>query len=334
MKKFVTLAAALALPFLISACGPANLEEVHEIKPNETAFVIQLEGNANQQKLPSEEMLQKNMVAAKRISIPHRELITGRGWGDYQWIPTARLIVVDRSPITREWTSIDRGATKQDQMIGVESSESIGWHMGVTITASIPEDMAAKFLYNFGGKTLQDVADNNIRNFVQSQLSTEFGEKPLDYDTTHKKEVFAEAEAATKKFFGDRGVEIDNLGYTEGMVYDNKQIQDSIDANFQKEMSITAATNEAKAQDARNGMKVAMATADRQAAEQFAQAQAAGTAKFDMETRRMYAQAALNISDKWQGGVPQSITEMGGSGQGAMNPLAMFNVNPPVQATK
>jgi len=331
MKKLITLSAALALPFLLAACGPPNLEEVHEIKPNETAFLIQLEGNANQQKLPSEEMLQKNMVAAKRISIPHRELVTGRGMGSYEWIPTARLIVVDRSPITREWTSTDRSATKRDQMIGVESSESIGWHMGVTITASIPEDMAAKFLYNFGGKTLQDVADNNIRNFVQSQLSTEFGENPLDYDTKHKKEVFASAEAATKKFFGDRGVEIDNLGYTEGMVYDNKNIQDSIDANFQKEMSITAAQNEAKAQDQRNGMKIAMATADRQAAEQFAQAQAAGEAKFDMETRRMYAQAALNISEKWQGGVPQSITTMGGQG-GGVNPLAMFNVNP--QASK
>jgi hypothetical protein len=189
--------------------------------------------------------------------------------------------------------------------------------------------MAAKFLYNFGGKPLSQVADENIRDYVQSQLSTEFGEHPLDYDTSHKKEVFAAAEDATKKFFGARGIEIDNLGYTEGMIYDNDKIQDSIDNNYKSEMSITAAQNEAKAQDARNAMKVAMATADRQAAEQFAQAQAAGTAKYDMETRRMYAQAALNISEKWQGGVPQSITEMGGQG-GAVNPLAMFNVNPPV----
>jgi hypothetical protein len=332
MKKLITLAAALALPFLLSACGPPNLEEVHEIKPNETAFLIQLEGNnTNQQKMPSEQLLQQNMVAAKRISIPHRELITGRGPGAYSWIPTARLIVVDRSPVTREWTSIDKSATKRNMMIGVESAESIGWHMGVTITASIPEDMAAKFLYNFGGKTLEQVADDNVRNFVQSQLSTEFGEHPLDYDTTHKKEIFANAEASTKAFFGARGVEVDNLGYTEGMVYDNDKIQEAIDANFQKEMSITAAQNEAKAQEQRNTMKIAMAAADRQAAEQFAQAQAAGEAKFDMETRRMYAQAALNISEKWQGGVPSSITTMGGQG-GGVNPLAMFNVNP--QASK
>jgi hypothetical protein len=329
MKKLITLGAALALPFLLSACGPPNLEEVREIKPNETAFLIQLEGNANQQKMPSEQYLQQNMVAAKRVSIPHRELVTGRGPGEYTWIPTARLIVVDRSPITREWTSLGANATLQTAMIGVESSESIGWHMGVTVTASIPEDMAAKFLYNFGGKPLNQVADENIRDYVQSQLSTEFGEHPLDYDTSHKKEVFAAAEDATKKFFGARGIEIDNLGYTEGMIYDNDKIQDSIDNNYKSEMSITAAQNEAKAQDARNAMKVAMATADRQAAEQFAQAQAAGTAKYDMETRRMYAQAALNISEKWHGGVPQSITEMGGQG-GAVNPLAMFNVNPPV----
>jgi hypothetical protein len=46
-----------------------------------------------------------------------------------------------------------------------------------------------------------------------------------------------------------------------------------------------------------------------------------------METRRMYAQAALNISEKWQGGVPNSITMMGGGSTGVANPLTMFNVN-------
>lgn len=329
MKKILAIAAALAVPFLLSACGPPNLEEIHEIKANETAFLIQLEGNnSNQQKMPSEDMLKQNMVAAKRISIPHRRMETGRGPGDYVWIPTARLIVVDRSPVTREWTSLGQGATAQTAMVGVESAESIGWHMGVTATVSIPEDMAAKFLYNFGGKTLQQVADENVRDYVQSQLSTEFGEHPLDYDTTHKKEIFANAEQATKAFFGARGVEVDNLGYTEGMVYDNPKIQEAIDNNFKKEMDITAAQNESKAQDARNTMKVAMATADRQAAEQFAQAQQAGEAKYDMETRRMYAQAALNVSEKWQGQVPQSITTMGSGQGGAVNPLAMFNVNP------
>ena len=112
-------------------------------------------------------------------------------WWAYKWIPTAQIIKVDRKPVTREWTKAEgTGTSNSNEAIHVESMDSIGFSLGVNMTTSIPEPWASRFLYNFSGKTLQQVTDQNIRGFVQAVLSREFGSKTLEEGRGDKKEIF------------------------------------------------------------------------------------------------------------------------------------------------
>lgn len=65
--------AAVACAGALVSCGPPLVEVIEEIEPNETAFVISLEDDADkQQQFESVEYLEKQKVAAKRINIPTR----------------------------------------------------------------------------------------------------------------------------------------------------------------------------------------------------------------------------------------------------------------------
>ena len=95
--KYGKLMLVLAVVFVMCLSGcrkPPLVEQFEEVKNNETAFVIQLEGD-QQAKLDSLESLRKMQVSTKRINIPLRWQRTGR-W-DYQgkWIPTVKIIKVD-----------------------------------------------------------------------------------------------------------------------------------------------------------------------------------------------------------------------------------------------
>lgn len=310
MKKTKLLLVALTAG-LLSACGPAQVEIVKEIKPNETAFLVPLEGDtkADQNKFMSEEFLLKNKLAAKRVVIPQRTKSTGRFWWQYEWIPTVLLITVDRQPVAREWTQSGKDATAKTQSIKVESTDGIGFGVGVTITAEIPEEYAAKYQYNFGGKPLQIVAEENIRPIVQSALSREFGTRRLEDSRSEKKEIFSLASKEVVDFFDKKGIKITNIGYSDGMAFDDPHIQASINDNFKREMSVESARQEALAQEKRNQMKIDMAVAERKAAEEFAKAREASSAKYALETERAKI-------EKWDGKLPEYYVNTGG-GSGA-----------------
>lgn len=312
LKSKLLIGAAIAT--LLTACGPAQVEIVKEIRPNETAFLIPLEGNTktDQNKFMSEDFLKQNKLAAKRIVIPQRTKSTGRWWWDYEWIPTVLLITVDRQPVAREWTQSDKAATAKTQSIKVESTDGIGFGVGVTITAEIPEEYAAKYQYNFGGKPLQTVAEENIRPIVQSALSREFGTRRLEDSRSEKKEIFSIASKEVVEFFDKKGIKITNIGYSDGMAFDDPHIQASINDNFKREMSVESARQEGLAQEKRNKMKVDMAVAERQAAEEFAKARDASSAKYALETERAKI-------EKWDGKLPEYyVNTGGGSSSGTM----------------
>jgi hypothetical protein len=306
-KSKILIGAVMAM--MLAACGPAQVELVKEIKPNETAFLVKLEGDTktDQAKFMSEEFLAKNKLAAKRIVIPQRSRSTGRMWWDYEWIPTVLLITVDRSPVSREWTHSGKGTIVKNQAIAVESADSIDFGVGVTITAEIPEEYAAKYQYNFGGKSLQMVADENIRPIVQSALSREFGTRKLDESRAQKKEIFDIARKEVTEFFNTKGIKITNMGYSDGMTYTDPNIQAAINENFKKEMSVESARQEGLAQAQRNAMKIATAVAERQAAEEFAKAREATSAKYALETERIKVQT-------WKGEVPNTVVINGAGG--------------------
>ncbi len=305
MKKIITH--ALPLVFIVaalSACmGKPDLEELVEIKSNETAFLIKLEGDTKtgQVKFMSEEFLEQNKVATKRISIPHRKRSTGNSTNDYEWIPTAKLVTVDRTPVSREWTSNDKtGTSAKNEGIKVESVESIDFSIGVVMTASIPEDKAAKFLYNYAGKALKDVSDQDIRTYVQAGLSREFGTRTLSDGQHQKKEIFDKVLNDTKLHFAELGVVINNLGYAEGMTYSDPAIQKAINETYAAQQSV----EKAKA-------RVQEATQMRLAAEEFAKARDAQIAKTGLEIEMLKAQAMVEFAKNLKPGMLPNIVPQG-----------------------
>ncbi|MBF0550064.1 MAG: hypothetical protein HQK60_05975 [Deltaproteobacteria bacterium] len=298
-----------------SGCmGPPQLEVTEEIAPNETAFLVPLEGatKAEQGKFMSIEYLETAKVATKRITIPTRKKETGRNSWQYEWIPTMKLIKVNRTPIAREWTkSPSSGTSAKDQAISVESIESIDFYTGVTVQGSIKEEDAARFLYYFSGKPLSAVMDENVRGYVQSGLWNEFGSRSLSEGKAKKREIFEATFKGAKDFFAKQGVTIDYLGGSEGLTYKDPKIQESINSAFVAENDRLVAQREQEAQIIRNATNVSKAKAEREAAEEFAKAKDAQALKIGLEIEKIRANAFKAASEKWDGRMPASILPQG-----------------------
>ncbi len=313
-KMFQCVFVSLAVSVLAGCAGPYKVVQFEEIGPNETAFVIPLEGETKggQATLKSVEFLESNKVVAKRITIPQRQHDLGRTAGDYEWIPTVRVIKVDRTPVTREWTKgHESGTSAKNEAIGVESLDSINFRAGVNITCSIQEPDAAKFLYYFAGKPLTDVVDSNVRGYIQTILSREFGVIMLTECPKKKGEVFKTAFEEAKTFFAEKGLTVEYMGSSEGLLYDNPQIQDAINKKFLAENDIEVARQEKLAQVERNMMAIEKAKAEAEAAQALSDAREALTLRTELEVKRITAEATKTAAQRWNGSVPSNILPQG-----------------------
>lgn len=254
IKKKVILPSVLAGTLIItSGCAlikPYDTPEFVEIGPNETAFLIPMEGDTKAQgKFESEEFLIENMVAAKRIEIPHKWVKTGRmNKGEYH--DTVRVIKVDRTTVTREWTN----EGEKSQGIKVESKDSIKFRVGVSATAQIVDHKnAAKFLYWYSGRTLADVMDTEIRNRFETAYIEAISAYSME-DVRGSKSVIMDAvRKEVEKYFAERGITLSNIGYKGELVYDDEEVQNALSAAFVAEQNKTAqetvnTMNEAKAE--------------------------------------------------------------------------------------
>jgi len=320
-KKRGGSSAAVAVLILFavgwSGCvGPGKIEQFVQIGPNETAYVIPLEGasRSGQAKFDSVDFLEAKKVAAKRISLNLREKSTGRGWWNYEWIPTDMVIKVDRAPVTREWTSSpDTGTAKADQSLHMQSSDSIPFHIGATITVSITEEDSSLYLYNYGLKPLADVVDHNIRSFILGELTTAFAGDELAKGQKDKAEFFAKAGNDAKVYFKKKGISVDYFGIEGGLGYDNVAVQRSLDQKYIAENDKAVATNEQAAQVIRNATAIAKATADAKAASMFAANIGSLTAKTDNEIKTTLAEAKKIAAQKWDGHLPASVVPESGA---------------------
>ncbi len=310
--------------FGLTGCGDYQEKKYEEVAPNEAAFVIPLTGTADEQaQFKSLDYLTKAKVAAKRIEIPTEQHNTGRGPGSYIWLPTVKVIKVDRSPITREWTrGKNNGTSPKDQAIAVESLESINFRAGVSLTVSIRDEDAPKFLYFYFGKKLEDVVDQNMRSFVQGVLSREFGNLTLAECAKSKAKVFKTAYEETKTQFLEKGITLEYLSSSEGLEYDDPKIQESINKKFQAENDILVAKTEALANEERNKValskakneaeiKLMQAKADAEAAQEFVKAGDAMMIKAQVDIAKAQAEAMKTAAEKWNGSVPNSILPQG-----------------------
>jgi hypothetical protein len=241
MLKLYTMA---FMALTLSGCMQP-VDELQEIKPNETAFLVSLEGDTdkNQAKFASIETLAKDKISAKRVVIPHKliNICPSCLLPEYKDVPTARLFKVDRSIVSREWTrSHVTGTSAKDQSISVESNESIDFDLGATLSAHVAEEGTAKFLYFYAGRQLADIIDSDVRNFISSSLSTQFGSHSLNENRLNKVKYFAQAKQEAQDFFKEKGIVIDSFGFTEGMTYHDVRIQDSINKRFAAEQERAA----------------------------------------------------------------------------------------------
>jgi hypothetical protein len=221
----------LSLVSLSGCVRPYDTPEYAEINTSETGFLIPLEGDSTAQaKFQSEEYLRDLKVAAKRVQITHRWSQEGRLTNNGRWIPIVRLIKVNRSPVTREWTAeAATGTAAKNQAIWIESSDSVGFSMGFTCTSFIPEEQAAKFLYWYPSGSLADVMDTEVRGRIQQIAAEVAARYPLDALRAKKQEISDAVKTDITAFFAQRGVVVTTVGMFGGMTYENVEIQKSID---------------------------------------------------------------------------------------------------------
>jgi regulator of protease activity HflC (stomatin/prohibitin superfamily) len=316
--------------FGMSGCRkPYLAEKFEEVKNNETAFVVQLEGN-KQAKIDSMQSLQAMQVSTKRINIPHRWKQTGRMNWLGEWIPIVTIIKVDRSPVTREWCSdTNAGTSNRDQGMWAESQDSIGFTTGFNCTAMIKEEDAAKFLYLYPGGSLTSVMDAQIRNEIQAVVSEVAAIYPMDKCREKKNEIIQVVREKVIPKFASSGITITTIGMFGGFGYEDKEIQSSINATFIAQQEKVTAKAQFEAQTDRNntiekaalGLKQAAITKSEGEAEAIkikAEAEAsailavaaatkeANSNPLFLELKKLEVETA-RIS-KWGGNYPQWIT--------------------------
>ena len=223
----------VALALALGGCVKSyDKPEYVEIDTSETGFLIPLEGDsAKQARFESVDYLQERKVAAKRIQITHRWNQEGRFSNDGRWLPLVRLVKVNRSPVTREWTAEGKHATG-DKAIWVESADSVGFSMGFTCTAFIDEKEAATFLYWYPSGSLSNVMDTEVRGRIQQAAAEVAAKYPLDSLRTKKQEIADAVKKDVMAFFTQRGITVTTVGMFGGMTYENPAIQKAIDETF------------------------------------------------------------------------------------------------------
>lgn len=218
------------------------------------------------------------LVNARKVKIPYYWKQTHKmrfyDWshdGNGEWKPAARLIVVDMSPETREWTSNSGSGTgNKNQGIWVESSDSVGFSTGISITARIKNlDNAVKFLSNYppanertevtaGGApfkvevtSLSQIMDSEVRTKIQEVFAYESAAYTMDELRDKKREILDSLKEEVVPFFEERGITITSIGQFGGFTYENPDIQKAIDKVFEAQQDEEVAKAEAKAAEQR-----------------------------------------------------------------------------------
>lgn len=335
--KFIVLLVLMlgAFASLTSCRKPYNKPEFQTVSPSQTAFLIPLVGDTGSQgSFESEELLAEAKVATKEVQIPKRWVQTGRRNWQGEWKPSATLIIVERKPETREWTSdANTGTDSKNQGITAESKGSITFTVSMNVSAQIDESDATKFLYRYNNKSLSQVMDTDIRAMIESEFVEECSSRTMAEILDQKKEIMNTVRDQVTAEFKKKGVTITVLGLKGEVTYADPKIQEAINKEFtaikdQEAQKIINKTNvekaqaeaEAKkiAQETTNEMNIAKATAENEVKIAKAKAEAeairlrAATLKDQMELMKLEIQ--LEMVKKWSGDYPQML--MNGQGNG------------------
>lgn len=230
-----------------------DFTEAYTILPNESAFWIP-DAGANkdtQAQFESEAYLQANRVALKRFIVPHVRLAGSGGFFDF-YVPAGRLIIVDRTPYSREWVDAsDRGTSRLKQGFPCQSREGLNITVGVSIGVSVSEDNAAKYLYHFGvlapvgdrgdpkiifnsvyySRKLADVMDDVGRKKVQTLVCNEITSRTFDKDNEEAVEIMENVKKAATAYFASVGITLDFIGWADTFTFD-RPVQDAVNRRY------------------------------------------------------------------------------------------------------
>jgi hypothetical protein len=290
---------------------PVRVDPIVEIEPNETAFVIPLEmGTENQEKLESIEFLQENQVAAKRIVIPQRERQVGRWGHNVEWIPTVRVITVNRSPVTRNWITEPTGnrVNLSEKTFGVESRDSIGFSVGINASAHVEESDTATYLYYYRGGDLTTIMDQNVRERVHTVLSQEFASRSLQESKSEKNEITEALKTQVTEHFKKYGITITSIGLAEGLFFEQPEIQKAINDAYVAEMEVEREKQRTAQQLEINKRLLSEAEGQKAQAIEFSAAAEERKKLVDIEIEMIKANALADAVKKWDGKTPTMIT--------------------------
>lgn len=323
MKKIIqsVLIAVICAVGLTGCIKPPKVPTPVEIKPNETAWVIPLDGSTktDQAKFNSVEFLNGHKVATKRIWIDKVEKPIGRFSWEIEWIDAVRVITVDRSLVTREWTFDEKtGTSAKDEGIRCNTKDNIGLDIGITITVCINEDDASTYLYYHGERTLASVMDDNIRSFVTTSLSQKVASMDLaDFQNSQNK-IYADLAKEVTEDCKANGITVKSIGNARGWRFIDQKIQDSINASYIAQQDNKTAEMEQNAKKTRNAtdilnqekdnqIKVIKAKAEAEAAKTLEAVKEAAQFQNDLQVRLLTAQAQMEMAQKWDGKLPSNI---------------------------
>ncbi|MBB6251224.1 hypothetical protein [Nitrospirillum iridis] len=221
--------------------------EAYTILPNESAFWIPDIGDNKdgQVQYDSEAYLTSHKVALKRFIIPHHKLANSGGYiGWDAYVPDGRLIIVDRSPYSREWvSSAQRGTSSRDEGIHCQSKEGLDVTVGVSVAASVSETNAARFLYHFGvqqqgykgidrtdpnviftsvfyGRSLGDVMDDVGRKKIGTLICAELTARPLNAGNAEAGIIMDKVTKEAATWFATMGITLEFLGWADTFQFD------------------------------------------------------------------------------------------------------------------
>lgn len=260
VRKLIAQITAAVLAFGLLAPGAhaffekADRTEAYTIMPNESAFWIPDVGaSSSQAQLESEAFLNEKKLAVKRFIIPHQKLSGSGGWAAWDYyVPAGRLIIVDRTPYSREWVDADdRGTSKKKEGFPCQSKEGINITVGISIGTSVTERDAAKFLYRFGvtppkgdrtdgnviftsvynGRSLEQVMDDVGRKKVQTLVCGQIGNRTFDAANDEAGAIIAAVEEASKTYFAAVGITLDFIGWGDTFEFD-KDVQAAVNRRY------------------------------------------------------------------------------------------------------
>lgn len=323
----------LLLIVVLSQTGcwrPYNTPVFADIAPNETAYVIPLNGDTTDQaKFNSVDFLEQHKVGAKRIQVPRVWINDGYIPSDGHYQDSVRVVKVDRTPVTISFEQADQtldsnGHMKRsDDAIWIESRDSIGFSMGFSVTLRIEENDTSTYLYRYPGVSLADEAKSEVKARLQQNAAAFAARYILDDLRSQKNEMMTAISKDLVPFFAARGITVTTIGQFGGMVYDDKDIQNAINRTFVAEQEkvvagalltaqrdINAKSDQSAHQDQRNA--ITRATGEAQAIKLVADAsrEAASNPVF-IQLRQLEIEAQRIA--KWNGVVPDTLIEGGGS---------------------